>query len=304
MSGGGDFSERPGRIKTPSQGADIYKAKQSLGQNFLVDQNVARKIVDQLQDESEHGTSVVEVGPGKGALSGMLLERYPKMRAVEIDQRSVAYLNDVLPSLTVLHQDVLETDWGAISEDVDSTRLSVIGNLPYYITSQILFSLIDASPLIKRAVITLQLEVAERICSPPGSKAYGILSVVSQLYGTPRLAFKIPSSAFQPKPDVTSALVVVDFPPHRPELDINECHLRTVLRAAFQQRRKMLRQSLKQILKEKEVTLPDEWGTKRPEVLGARQFVELTKIIYGPGTTPDEVAGKVWRGKLDDVARL
>ena len=105
----------------------------------------------------------------------------------------------------------------------------------------------------------------------------------------------------QPQPDVDSALLVVDFPEEKPVFGVNECHLRTVLRGAFQMRRKMLRQSLKKILNEKEMTLPDEWGTMRPEALTPQQFVELTKMIFGPGETPAGIA--VWRGKLTDEAR-
>jgi 16S rRNA (adenine1518-N6/adenine1519-N6)-dimethyltransferase len=181
-------------------------------------------------------------------------------------------------------------------------------------------------------LLTQRRAVVQRVVSTPRGKAYGILSVVSQLYGSPRIAFKIPPTVFQPQPDVDSALIVVDFPEERPRLGINECHLRTVLRAAFQMRRKMLRQvprpapaplrppargrraraapaadgglrrqSLKRILQEKEMTLPDAWGTLRPEVLTPPQFVELTKMIFGEGETP--VGVDVWRGKLTDEAR-
>ena len=120
----------------------------------------------------------------------------------------------------------------------------------------------------------------------PKCKAYGILSVTSQLYSTPRLAFKIPPTVFQPQPDVDSALVVFDFPRQRPHFGINECHLRTVLRSSFQMRRKMLRQSLKELCKTQNVILPDSWGTLRPEALSPQQFVELTKLIFGEGATP------------------
>ena len=216
------------QIKTPSQSGSVYKAKQSLGQNFLVDPGMAQKIVNQVQDESEGGRCVVEVGPGKGALSAMLLSRYERMTAIEIDQRSVAYLSQELPGLDVRHQDVLTVDWLALSkEKAEGAQLSVIGNLPYYIVSQILFSILDAAPHVRRAVLTMQLEVAQRVVSTPTGKTYGILSVVSQLYGTPQIAFKIPPTVFQPQPDVDSALVVIDFPKERPEFGINECHLRT-----------------------------------------------------------------------------
>jgi len=295
------YGTRAAKIRTPNQGADAFKAKQSLGQNFLVDQNVARRICAALESPVPGGKNVIEVGPGKGALSAILLAEYPDMTAIEIDRRSVEYLAEQLPALKVKKMSVLDTDWSDFVEDAGGERLSVIGNLPYYITSQILFSIIDAAPHVRRAVITMQYEVAQRVVSTPRGKAYGILSVVTQLYGTPRLAFKIPPTVFQPQPDVDSALLVVDFPLEKPTLGVNECHLRTVLRASFQMRRKMLRQSLKRILNEKEITLPDEWGTLRPEALAPQQFVELTKLIFGPGETPAGIS--VWRGKLTDEAR-
>eukprot|EP00292_Cryptomonas_paramecium_P013810 CAMPEP_0113671892 /NCGR_PEP_ID=MMETSP0038_2-20120614/5949_1 /TAXON_ID=2898 /ORGANISM="Cryptomonas paramecium" /LENGTH=230 /DNA_ID=CAMNT_0000588079 /DNA_START=199 /DNA_END=888 /DNA_ORIENTATION=- /assembly_acc=CAM_ASM_000170 len=213
------------RFKIPSQSADVYKAKQSLGQNFLVDVNVARRIVASLEDPSQGGKYVIEVGPGKGSLTALLLSQYPDMAAVEIDQRSVDYLHQQLPSLKVLHRSVLDVDWAQLSDERGGGQLSVIGNLPYYITSQILFSLLDATPRVRRAVVTMQLEVAQRVCAEAGSKTYGILSVAAQLYAKPRVLFQIPAAAFQPRPDVTSALVCLDFPAERAEYGINECHL-------------------------------------------------------------------------------
>ena len=191
--------------------------------------------MSQVEDTSERGTCVVEVGPGKGALTALLMSQYPAMTAIEIDQRSVAYLGQEIPDLDIRHQDVLTVDWHELAaEKAAGGQLNVIGNLPYYIVSQIRFSILDAAPNVKRAVLTMQLEVAQRVVATPKGKTYGILSVATQLYGTPSIAFKIPPSVFQPQPDVDSALVVIDFPEDRPTFGINECHLRTVLRAAFQ----------------------------------------------------------------------
>jgi hypothetical protein len=152
--------DTPRQYKTPSQSGDVYKAKQSLGQNFLVDQGMARKMVSQVEDTSPQGRSVVEVGPGKGALSALLLSEYPNMTAIEIDQRSVAYLRVELPKLDIRHQDVLTLNWGELaSEKAEGDQLSVIGNLPYYIVSQILFSILDAAPHVKKAVLTMQVHI-------------------------------------------------------------------------------------------------------------------------------------------------
>jgi len=115
-------------------------------------------MVSQVEDTSPQGRSVVEVGPGKGALSALLLSEYPNMTAIEIDQRSVAYLRVELPTLDIRHQDVLTLNWGELaSEKAEGDQLSVIGNLPYYIVSQILFSILDAAPHVKKAVLTMQV---------------------------------------------------------------------------------------------------------------------------------------------------
>ena len=168
-----------------------FKPKQSLGQNFLSDQNYVLKIVDALQDDSVEGCRVVELGPGPGALSRMLIKRYPKMTAVEIDQRAVAFLGEKLPALNVVNMDVLDCDWTTMAQQRGG-KINVIGNLPFYITSQILFSLADHWRAVNKAVVTMQYEVAERIIARPKSKQYGILSVVFQLYGNPKMNFKIP----------------------------------------------------------------------------------------------------------------
>eukprot|EP00288_Rhodomonas_lens_P001431 CAMPEP_0177727880 /NCGR_PEP_ID=MMETSP0484_2-20121128/20565_1 /TAXON_ID=354590 /ORGANISM="Rhodomonas lens, Strain RHODO" /LENGTH=353 /DNA_ID=CAMNT_0019240579 /DNA_START=60 /DNA_END=1121 /DNA_ORIENTATION=+ len=285
------------RSAVPSQSWKVYKAKQSLSQNFIVDKRIARRIAELLHDTSEGGKAI---GPGKGAITAPLLDLYPKMRAVEIDRRSVYYLGTALPGVRVVHGDVLQYDWKALAAETGE-RISVIGNLPFSVTSQILFSLFDSAPVIRSALVTLQLEVAQRVCAPPGKKPYGLLSVVTRLYGDPKFVFTIPASAFRPRPDVTVGVVRVDFPAERPRFDVSECDLRIVIRAAFHQRRKMLRQSLKKLLAEKEVTLPEEFATKRPEQLEPLQFVHLTRIIFGKGSTPPGVA--VWRGKLQDEAR-
>ena len=182
------LSDRPFSLP-PGQ----FKPKQSLGQNFLSDQNYVLKIVDALQDDSPEGNRVVELGPGPGALSRVLIKRYPKMTAVEIDQRAVAFLGEKIPELDVINMDVLDCDWTAMAQQRGG-KLSVIGNLPFYITSQILFSLADHWKAVDKAVVTMQYEVAERVVAKSNSKQYGILSVVFQLYGNPMMNFKIPGN--------------------------------------------------------------------------------------------------------------
>lgn len=200
-----------------------FKPKQSLGQNFLTDQNYVRKIVDSLHDDSEKGCRVIEIGPGLGALTRLLYPKYPQMRAIEIDQRAIAFLNEKMPSLQVVHMNALDADWAQLAADRNG-KLSVIGNLPYYVVSQILFSLVDNYKAIKTGVFTMQLEVAERLTAQPGCKDYGIPSVVFQLYTKPTMNFKIPPKVFYPVPKVDSALVTLDFTSPHP--DLNRVELR------------------------------------------------------------------------------
>jgi 16S rRNA (adenine1518-N6/adenine1519-N6)-dimethyltransferase len=253
-----------------------FKPKQSLGQNFLSDQNYVNKICDTFHphnhDDSIHGHRVVEIGPGPGALSRVLYPKYPNMTAIEIDQRAVAFLNEKLLGFHVIHQDVLTMDWKALAVECGGP-LRVIANLPYYIVSQVLFSMVDACSVLKPsstttktddgvvddesasaidvAVVTMQLEVAKRITAKPNTKEYGIPSVVFQLYSKPTYNFKIPPTVFFPRPDVDSALITLDFRHRSPLLEsglINPLKLRKVLNASFQKRRKMLRVSLKDFL--------------------------------------------------------
>ena len=280
--------------RPPTLPSGTFRPKQSLGQNYLSDQNYATKIVDSLEDGSDRGALVVELGPGLGALTRLLLRSYPEMVAVEIDGRAVELLEERYPKpFTVLHSDVLAVDYSALAA-LRGGRLSVIGNLPYYITSQILFCLCDHHAAVRRAVVTMQLEVAQRLVAKPRSKDYGILSVVFQLYASPKIAFKIPHTAFYPQPKVTSALVTIDFPEDRDKFPVDPRKLRAVVTTAFRQRRKMLRQSLKSILNG--VVLPDKYATKRPEELAPQDFLDLTGVIFGfEPETADDAGAPIWR---------
>ncbi len=289
--------------RPPTLPGGEFRPKQSLGQNFLSDQNYVLKLVNALVDKSPGGRLVVELGPGPGALTRVLHMRYPEMLAVEIDPRAVALLNEAMPKLKVVQSDVLQVDWTALAE-LRGGPLSVIGNLPYHITSQILFCLLDNHRAIRQAVVTMQVEVAQRIIAPPRCKDYGILSVLFQLYTKPSINFKIPPTVFYPQPKVTSALVTLDFlqtPDGSPLFDVDPGDLKQVLNLSFQQRRKMLRQSLKGLLATRGLPpLDDTWATKRPEELAPPQFVELTRLLFGPasakkpGTAEDEQT-RVWR---------
>jgi 16S rRNA (adenine1518-N6/adenine1519-N6)-dimethyltransferase len=253
----------------------VLQPRKSLGQNFLTDPNTARKIVASLT--APETDPVIEIGPGTGALTHLLTERYQRFIAIEVDERAVALLRASHPDVEVFHQDILEVDWAALRERIED-RVHVIGNLPYYITSQILFALLDARVHIVEAVLMMQLEVAERLVAEPRTKAYGILSVILQLYTRPELLFKVSRNVFHPKPDVTSAVVRLTFEPRAMTSDVDFVHLKHVVRTAFNQRRKTLRNSIGRILPES-VELPERWAGLRAEELTPEEFVELARWV-------------------------
>lgn len=301
--------------KLPSQ---THRPKQSLGQNYLTDPNTVTRILRYFQQDAVAGLEarsittglkhILELGPGAGALTDTLVKMYKDspthIRAIEIDERSVELLQDKHANadyLTILHGDVLLTNFTQLAIQQDHP-LVIVGNLPYYITSQILFSLADEAAFdssISSATITMQLEVAQRLVASPRTKAYGILSVVFQLYCTEIcLHTTIPSTVFYPQPKVTSALVGLSFGTQtfiQQRLDgVAPAHFRTVVRTAFGQRRKTLKKSLKALLLNKNNTsIPEPWASQRPEELEWSAFVQLTKWIYG---TNNMTAHKnVWR---------
>lgn len=233
-----------------------FRPKQSLGQNYLSDQNYVNKIVAAFHLERQQiagqkddvtGKQVIEIGPGIGAITRTISPLYPDMLAVEIDERAVELLGQKLPSLKVQHGDILNFRFEQYSKEVlGGRKIAIIANLPYHIVSQVLFSLADAHQAIDVATVTAQLEVAERVTASPNTKAYGIPSVILQLYGTTKMNFKIPPTVFYPVPKVDSALMTIDFTQPHPLLhSVDKRSLRRVLSQSFQKRRKMLRTSLK-----------------------------------------------------------
>lgn len=254
----------------------MLKPIKRLGQNFLQDPNTIRRIVDALGAGPDD--AVVEIGPGAGALTGLLAERYPRFVAIEIDDRAADLLEEELPGTRIIRQDILETDWAELAASLDAERLYVIGNLPYYITSQIIFSILDAAPLIQEAVIMMQYEVAERLVAEPRTKSYGILSVAVQLAGSVDILFPVSRNVFYPKPDVRSAMVKI-----RPSAETpaggDPAFLRTLIRTAFNQRRKTLRNSLSRILTDDMPPLPDHIAGRRAEELTPNDFVALADYL-------------------------
>ena len=258
------------------------KPKQSLGQNFLIDDNIARKIVRAL-NLSEHDV-VVEIGPGKGALTKHLIQAAGHLIAVEVDGRVVHNLQETFQSSTVaiLHQDFLETDL-AKWQHQHGQKLHIVGNIPYHLTSPILFKVFEDRSSIDDLTIMIQREVAQRITAVPETKEYGILSVFSQFYGTPKMLFTVSPHCFYPKPKVTSAVVRLRM---REQLlhEVNEQTFATVVKTTFGKRRKTLRKSLLYLPYDeatvsmilKKIDFPLE---KRPEQLTVEQFANLSEQI-------------------------
>ena len=259
-----------------------FRPKQSLGQNFLRDPNTARKIAGALQ--AEPGDAVVEIGPGTGALTEVLLGAHPAMVALEIDQRAVRALREKFSeeqrsALDVREADATEADWAALSGELGGP-LHVIGNLPYNVTSPILFALLDARACLSEAVLMMQKEVAERLTGTPRTKDYGIPSVLTQLWSTPEKLFDVSPHVFSPQPRVNSAVVRLDFQEeHQAAQQVDDEWLRTVVRTAFGKRRKMLRNSLRQWTKDRGIPFPHDWDRKRPEALAPEDFVELARHL-------------------------
>lgn len=253
------------------------RPKQSLGQNFLQDPNIVRKIVAAVRAPDD--AHVVEIGPGEGALTETLMAKYPLFTAIEIDERAVRHLRERLPGVDVRHQDILEVDWHALAAE-KAAPLYVVGNLPYNLTSPILFGVLDAPTSVKEAVLMMQREVAERLVAEPRTKAYGILSVQTQTLSHPELLFTVSPNVFYPRPDVTSAVVRLTLTADATETDgLDVAFFREVVRAAFNQRRKTLRNSLSRWTREMGVELPGGREKQRAEELSPQEFVHLARYL-------------------------
>lgn len=253
-----------------------FRPKQSLGQNFLHDPNMAEKIVGTLQAPSD--AHVVEVGAGTGALTALLADQYETLTAIEIDERAVEVLRRELPSVDVRQEDVREMNWASLAEEKGGP-LYVISNMPYYLTSPLLFALLEHRSHLAEAVLTMQQEVAERLVAEPRTKAYGILSVMLQLFAGPELLFTVPPQVFSPQPDVTSAVVRLRFGAEQTPSGLELDDVRPYVRSAFNQRRKMLRNSLSTWVKEQGIELPHDWGRKRAEALTPEDFATLARFL-------------------------
>ena len=253
----------------------LVKPKKFLGQHFLKDLRVAQDIADTVDSQPE--LPVLEVGPGMGVLTQFLVKKERTVKVVEVDYESVAYLREAFPSLEdhIIEDDFLKMN---LNRTFDGNPFVLTGNYPYNISSQIFFKMLDNKELIPCCTGMIQKEVAERIAAGPGSKTYGILSVLIQAWYEVEYLFTVSEHVFNPPPKVKSAVIRMTRNQTR-DLGCNEKLFKQVVKTTFNQRRKTLRNSIKPILGKESSILQDEIFNKRPEQLSVQQFVELTNMV-------------------------
>ena len=246
-----------------------------MGQHFLNDEGIARRIVDALLDKDK-STPAIEIGPGTGVLTQFLIHELPNFFALDVDAESVAHLKEKYPlkQKQILLADFLKADLPKLLP----AKFNVIGNFPYNISSQIMFKVLEHKNEIPFVVGMFQKEVAERLAEKPGSKTYGILSVLLQAYYDIEYLFTVNENVFTPPPKVKSAVIRLTRNSVQ-SLDCDEVLFKKVVKTAFNQRRKTIRNSIRVLFNDNEVRQP--LLDKRPEQLSVAQFVELTKIVQG-----------------------
>ena len=254
----------------------MYRPKKSLGQNFLRDENILRKIAESVNISI--GDVVIEIGPGQGALTKHLLNKPINLIAIEVDKRSVQLLKERYgEKVQLIHRNILDVDLKELTHH-NVERLHIVGNIPYNLTSEILFWLFDSRSLVSDATLMVQFEVARRLVALPRTKDYGILSVFTQFYTDCNILFKVSRNCFFPKPEVDSAVIQLNFNKHLPEC--NEQLFRSIVRSTFGKRRKTLRNGLKSLDFDDEVLDQISFDlTRRPEELSVFEFLELTNTL-------------------------
>ena len=246
------------------------KPKKHLGQHFLIDEKISERISNAISKSNK--INLLEIGPGTGALTKFLLHENIDLISYELDDESITYLKNTFPTLVVYNEDILKTDWTKIFKG----NYSVTGNFPYNISSQILFKIYENRTIIDEMVGMFQKEVAERVCSGPGTKKYGILSVLIQAYYDVEYLFTVNEEVFNPPPKVKSGVIKITRN-NIIKLDCDEKLFFRVVKAIFNQRRKMARNSLKSLLGDEKID--HVLLTKRPEELSIENFTEITKMI-------------------------
>ena len=251
------------------------QAKKSYGQHFLHRADLAERIALSVSNHDGY-TDILEIGPGMGMLTQFLLKRYPHMFAVEADADMVAYLKTHYPQLEphLLAEDFMKLN---VNRIFGERSFGIVGNFPYNISSQIVISMLDNRQQVPELVGMFQLEMAERIIAPHGSKTFGTLSVLTQMYYEGSLLFEVDKSAFNPPPQVQSAVIQLRRR-QTPLYTGSETLLRHVVKTVFQQRRKMLRNTMKSLVTNTDV-LQEPFFQLRPEQLSLEQFVSLCELV-------------------------
>lgn len=261
----------------------MVRPKKHLGQHFLTDHNIARKIVELLDAKD---AAVLEIGPGTGVLTQYLVQKFEnQLFLIEIDEESVEYLHQHFPELqaNTFQKDFLKMNL----HDFGPTKLAIIGNFPYNISSQIFFQIIAHHDKVDEVVCMIQKEVAERIATGPGSKTYGILSVLLQAWYNISYCFTVGEQVFNPPPKVKSAVIKLSRN-NTADLGCDSRLFQQIVKQAFNQRRKTLRNALRSLLKPE--MLSHEMLDKRAEQLSVADFVQLTNLIGSP--EPPEISNK------------
>ena len=250
------------------------KAKKSFGQHFLNTPSIAQRIAGQLQLTGAYDL-VMEIGPGKGMLTQFLLYQPYQLMAIEADRDMIPYLKSQFPTLSshLVLADFLQVDLPALS---GGRPFAVIGNFPYNISSQILLKVVENRHLVPEMVGMFQREVAERVVAPPGNKVYGVISVLVQAFYEGQVVLRVDKGSFSPPPNVQSAVIRLVRKANT-DLGCDEKLFRTIVKQAFGQRRKMLRNTLKGLLPDALLTQEAQFS-QRPEQLSVADFVALTNL--------------------------
>ncbi|MFD0717119.1 16S rRNA (adenine(1518)-N(6)/adenine(1519)-N(6))-dimethyltransferase RsmA [Paenibacillus sp. GCM10027626] len=285
-------------VATPKRTKDIiakygFSFKKSLGQNFLIDQNILHKIVAAADLNGSKGA--LEIGPGIGALTQHLADTAAQVTAIEIDDRLIPILQDIFAeseNVHIEHGDVLKLNLAQLIERqfADCTGVSVVANLPYYVTTPIVMKLLEEKLPLENIVIMIQKEVAERMAASPGSKAYGSLSVAVQFYCIPELVCTVPHTVFIPQPNVDSAVIKLRLR-EAPPVDIeDEAHFFRTVQASFAQRRKTMANNLTAWLgkeqREQSLAILEECqidASRRGETLTIAEYAVLSRALIKAG---------------------
>jgi 16S rRNA (adenine1518-N6/adenine1519-N6)-dimethyltransferase len=282
------------RVNLPRVSAPRPVRIPKLGQHYLIDDHAAHRIVEAAGDMSQ-GT-VLEIGPGRGALTNLLARRARRLIAIELDRVSAAQLRmnyALTPNVEIIEGDVLAIDFSTVfgpkpgsmrpGMEVQIEKAQVVGNLPYYITSDILLKLFDQRQYFERIVIMVQKEVAERITAAPGGSEYGLLSATAQLYTKVEKLFTLPPGAFSPPPKVDSAVIRLTFAPRLEKLKVPEQEFIAFLKMAFAQKRKTISNNLKEHYDPKALKAAFEKAgvppTARTEILPLEKMAALYRVL-------------------------